>query len=80
MADFHLSEDLLREKTTQDSTLLGILKSVRTGWRDLEYSKDTKHFFRKRNQLSVENKIIICKTRKDGNPKYATSKGLCLSS
>ncbi|XP_061715536.1 uncharacterized protein K02A2.6-like [Cydia pomonella] len=63
MTDLHLSEDLLKETTSQDVILSEVLKCIKTGWREIHFTSDVKHFFKKRNELSIENKIILWQGR-----------------
>lgn len=63
MIDVQLTENNLSKETLKDPILSQIYKLLKTGWRELNYTQEMKHYFRKRNELSTENKIILWQGR-----------------
>lgn len=61
--DLNLSEDLIKQRTSKDSILRKVIQYIRFGWRDLNLEDTMKHFYRKRDELSVENGIVMWQGR-----------------
>lgn len=63
MADLHLTEELIRNQTSKDKVLSKVLNCIKTGWRNLNFDQEMQHFYRKRDELSVENGILMWQGR-----------------
>ncbi|XP_061705289.1 uncharacterized protein K02A2.6-like [Cydia pomonella] len=63
IGDLALSETVIRDETRKDTTLKRITNLIKTGWREHQYSNDVKPYARKRDELSLENKIIMWQGR-----------------
>lgn len=61
--DLHLTEDVLRTETHRDKTLSQVCQCIKTGWRELDYKQEMKHYHRKRFELSIENKVLMWQGR-----------------